>query len=164
MVPSKETQRIARLISEIRKEIGLISQVSNEALDVKRRFMQDTPGLLEIRGVAAIIHDFYNGVEKMFKRIAQELNGGYPSGGNWHRILLGNMATEIYNVRPQVISETCERALDEFLRFRHVFRHGYGFLLDWEKIRDLVVKIPITHDLLVADVEIFIDFLKSLID
>ena len=42
------------------------------------------PSRLEVRGVASVLQDFYSGVERVFERIAVELDGELPRGGDWH--------------------------------------------------------------------------------
>lgn len=40
-------------------------------------------------------------------------------------------------VRPAVIHRALANRLSDYLRFRHLFRHTYGFDLEWEKRRPL---------------------------
>jgi hypothetical protein len=40
------------------------------------------------------LHNFYTGCERIFQLIATELNGGLPSGSDWHRRLLTRMQIE----------------------------------------------------------------------
>jgi hypothetical protein len=35
--------------------------------------------------------------------------------------------------RPAVIGRTLATRLMDYLRFRHLFRHSYGFELDWQR-------------------------------
>ena len=39
--------------------------------------------------------------------------------------------------RPAVISHSLDLGLFKLLRFRHLFRHTYGFVLLWEEIKPL---------------------------
>ncbi|MGB9887889.1 MAG: hypothetical protein ACPLRW_12990, partial [Moorellales bacterium] len=51
-----------------------------------------------------------------------------PETLRWHKQLLNRMTLEVPEVRPPVISKDLARTLDEYLRFRHVFRNVYGTL------------------------------------
>ena len=65
------------------------------------------------------------------------LPGGVPTGKHWHRRLLHTMSLEIPGVRPAVISKALAGDLGEYLRFRHVFRSVYGFVLDQHRMQPL---------------------------
>ncbi len=65
-----------------------------------------------------------------------------PEGANWHHDLLRQMATDLADARPAVISEETAAALDEFRRFRHLVRHVYTIHLDPQKMRPLLESLP----------------------
>ncbi|MBI2265735.1 MAG: hypothetical protein HYU64_11260, partial [Armatimonadetes bacterium] len=90
------------------------------------------PSSLEVRAAGSILHDFYSGIEKIFRRISSNLDGDMPSGEDWHLELLERMSLAVEGLRPSVISEGAKSKLSEFLRFRHLFRNIYGFELKWE--------------------------------
>ena len=80
----------------------------------------------------------------MFVRIARELNGGVPQAEQWHRELVRNMALDIPSVRPAVIDADLAASLEEYLRFRHVFRNVYREELSAERMRPLETRMPAT--------------------
>jgi hypothetical protein len=41
-----------------------------------------------------------------------------PQGTEWHKILLDQMAKEIFQLRPALISDQTRKALDEYRAFR----------------------------------------------
>lgn len=43
------------------------------------------------------------------------------------------MTIEIPDIRPRIISNDFAEELDEYRRFRHMFRHSYGAELCWRK-------------------------------
>jgi hypothetical protein len=88
------------------------------------------------------IHSFYNGVEGIFKRIADLLDRQRPRGAQWHRELLDLMAAPAQR-RPAVISAQLRDTLEEYLRFRHRFRHSYSFDLDVDEMAPLAAKCRI---------------------
>ena len=81
--------------------------------------------------MASVLHDFYSGVERVFERIAVELDGELPRGGDWQSQLLNRMEEEVEGVRPRVLTSDLAERLRPFLRFRHLFRNIYGGQLRW---------------------------------
>ncbi len=84
------------------------------------------------------LHNFYTACERIFKLVAKEVNGGVPATEDWHKRLLQQMALDVNNLRPAVISRETLKALDEMLGFRHVVRNLYGFELEPERIDKLI--------------------------
>ncbi|MBI5399534.1 hypothetical protein HZB07_02810 [Candidatus Saganbacteria bacterium] len=88
---------------------------------------------------ATFIHNFYNGIENILKRILVLKNKKPKEGATWHKDLLAS-ATEA-----EIISEDLCTALSNYLSFRHFFIHGYGFTLKWEALQPLVNNINKTY-------------------
>jgi len=94
------------------------------------------------RAKGSILHDFYNGVERIFELITENINGKTTLNGQWHKRLLYQMTAEIKDIRPIVISNNLAAELDEYLSFRHLFRNIYGFELDSNRLDVLIEKFP----------------------
>jgi len=92
---------------------------------------------IEVRAAGSILHDFYSGIEKIFERVALAVDKNLPEGVDWHKELLFQMTRPLEGIRDKIISEDLLQKLKEFLRFRHLFRHIYGFELKWERISPL---------------------------
>jgi hypothetical protein len=72
------------------------------------------------------------------------------------------MTTELETVRPAVLDRATARQLDDYLRFRHLFRNLYGFDLDWERCSRLLDGMPETFGRLENELAAFIQFLKKM--
>ena len=83
--------------------------------------------LLELAGVATLLHNFYNGVENILKRILLEKGISIPQGSAWHKELLNLSEQE------HIITQSTKKQLGEFLAFRHFFSHPYALDLYAEK-------------------------------
>ena len=127
-----------RLAAEIEEELGSLELLREQSAEVPKG--EDS---FTLRARGSILHDFYNGVERVFTRIAEELNGGLPQGDRWHQQLLKDMSLEIPGVRPAVIDARLANSLAEYLRFRHVFRNVYGFVLEAERMRPIEERLPV---------------------
>jgi hypothetical protein len=95
-----------------------------------------------VRAGGSILHDFYTGIEKIFESIAEEIDHRIPLGEEWQSELLRQMTLDVPGLRPPVISAGTEKKLREYLGFRHLFRKRYGFELDWQKLKKLLLGLP----------------------
>jgi predicted nucleotidyltransferase len=119
----------------------------------------DPPTRTELRAIASMLHDFYTGVERIFERIAVQLQEGLSRGEHWHMDLLEQIAAEREGTRPAVIDKPLKVLLKEYLEFRHFFRHAYGAELKWVKLRPLTEGMSETFTQLEKQLETFFDYL-----
>ncbi len=124
---------LVRLRSEIENELESLSRLTNDLVDCEE---VGTTSVV-MRAKASIFHDFYTGVERIFTKIAAELNGGIPNTPQWHADLLRDMCLNLEGIRPPVITKEMCDSLLPFLRFRHLFHNMYGFCLDPPRIGEL---------------------------
>ena len=154
-------RKFALVRADVESELESLSQLTDELNLTLKRFGKE-PSSIEIRAMGSILHDFYCGVEKIFERIASEIDGETPKGENWHFQLLNRMTFEIPEVRPAVIGRGTADKLKDYLRFRHLFRNVYGSHLEWEKVEDLTVPFAGVLEAFSSDIGGFLDFVDSL--
>jgi hypothetical protein len=102
---------------------------------------------LELAGVAALLHNFYNGIENIIKQIFQSRSINIPQGTSWHQELL-LVATE-----SQIISQSLVDDLKRFLAFRHFFSHAYALDLYPQRMEPLVADAAIIFKKLKKEIE-----------
>jgi hypothetical protein len=94
-----------------------------------------TLSALELAGVAALLHNFYNGVENIIKQVFESRSFLIPQGESWHRDLLFEA------VEKGILSDLLVNELKRYLAFRHFFSHGYALNLFPDRIEPLVAGI-----------------------
>lgn len=149
------------LKSEIEKELGELERLNYEMSEVLSR---RSPSFLETRAAGSIMHDFYSGIEKIFKRIAATIDRDVPEGDEWHADLLKRMAIPIEDIRPAVVSKKLRDNLGDYLRFRHLFRNIYGFELKWERCKTLGSAMDKTMKNFKKEMSKFLKFVDSIKD
>ena len=125
---------------EIQNELQNLERLAKEVKRYLAKAPTD-PGYLEISGIGKLIHDFYNGIEQIFERVAVRIDDDLPQGSHWHTDLLHRMEMAWGEKRPAVINHSLALELQKYLRFRHLFRHSYGYELLWEEIQPLAKRL-----------------------
>jgi uncharacterized protein YutE (UPF0331/DUF86 family) len=120
---------MADLKKRVEAEFENIDRVVAELPDAN--LLSDLSGL-EVAGVAALIHNFYNGAENVLKQILTARGQQLPEGSSWHRDMV-NIA-----VAEGILSESTASELRRYLAFRHFFSHGYSFDIDENRLIPLV--------------------------
>ena len=126
--------------------------------------MKRKPSNYLVRAGGSILHDFYTGIEKFFESIAKEIDDRIPMGEELDSELLRQMTLDIPGLRPPVITASTEKKLLEFLGFRHLFRKRYGFELDWQKLRKLLLGVSQVRTQLEKEIGKFFEELDSIFE
>lgn len=127
--------RLLIVRDEVEEELAGVAELRRNWQEIKE---QSLPPALEKRLAASVLSDFYMAAERVFKLIAKEIDRDLPQGEDWHKQLLRQMSVELAEIRPAVIDKQLYRALEEYLKFRHLVRHIYGFQLDYERFVHLI--------------------------
>ena len=156
-------ESLPELIAEIKDELRLLEKLVFEIQETGQNIPQ-SPREQRIyeESLALKLHNFYTGYERIFQKIAGDINGNVPTSPDWHKRLLRSMTLDIENIRPPVLSQKTEKALSEYLAFRHVLRNIYGFEIDSEKLSGLVQKVEKTYQEVKNDLNRFLHFLREM--
>ncbi len=121
-----------------------------------------SPGGYNVDAAALNLHGFYAGLERVFLIVAERIDQSAPSGASWHRELLLQMAVELPDVRPAVISADLVDELDRYRGFRHVVRNVYAHVLDARRVGELVESLPSMLARLRAELTTFAEALDEI--
>lgn len=136
-----------KLSQKIKIELENIDSVINELPSYSKLPSLST---LELAGVAALLHNFYNGIENILKQILVSKNVVVPEGKSWHKDLLETVTTK------EIISNECKNYLGQYLAFRHFFSHAYALDLYPDKMEPLVENSEIVYSLFKKEIEKFL--------
>ena len=149
----KLTQRINDELAKIEDTLARIQRglekIEVVSVDVKE-FIENT--------IATDLTDIYSGIERIFERIASEIDGHLPRGSRWHKNLLEQM-TKQRPERPPVISDNTFLQLGELLAFRHRVTNIYGRELKYD---NTLAHAETIHELFAAVSQDFNTFTDSL--
>lgn len=129
------------MAERIQRDLALIDQLLAAYADLLVQVEQKPPDLVQVTALASVLHSFYNGLESIFVIIAREVDHVVPSGDRWHRNLLEQMG-EANEFRDAVFPPLLQVQIQNYLAFRHYYRHAYSFFLRWGELRELV--LPLT--------------------
>ncbi len=99
---------------------------------------KDDYSTAELAAVATFIHNCYNGIENILKRILSLKNIKTKDAPTWHKDLLKTALDE--GIIPNDLYET----LSNYLSFRHFFVHAYSFNIRWDELKPLADNLPET--------------------
>ena len=133
------------LSERIQRDLALIDQLLQAYADLLAQVEQQPPDLVQVTALASVLHSFYNGIESVFVTIAREVDDAVPTGARWHRDLLEQMG-EANEFRNAVLSPPVMTQVQDYLAFRHYYRHAYSFFLRWEELRELVLPLNLVWE------------------
>ncbi|HEX5718910.1 MAG TPA: hypothetical protein VF179_22300 [Thermoanaerobaculia bacterium] len=111
--------------------------------------------------VAYRLHSLYTAFENIFRNISKSFENRLDPS-SWHRQLLERMRLDLSPVRPAVVDEEAFEKLDELLRFRHLFRTGYGLKLDALRLQLVVRKALELRLIYPEQIDRFLEYLRRL--
>jgi len=151
--------KFGEMVKALSEELAAMDALRGELTSLRKA---PYPGVYRAQG--SVLHDFYTACERIFLRIAKDIDGDVPQGEHWHIELIKRMASERGDIRPEVISEDLARALRPYLGFRHVFRNIYGYELHPDRLRPLIERFDGTFDGFQEEIQRFMVFLKQVLD
>lgn len=128
-------------VEDILVEIEKIEKLFKSFAALIEKVKHRNPTFIELNALAMFLHSFYNGLENIFKLIAKKIDKKMPTGERWHIDLLEQMAKSISNRNQIILSNRTFEDLKEYLGFRHFSRNAYSFDINWDLMKDLVIRI-----------------------
>ena len=124
------------LKAEIAVEFAALRQVADELAALRTDVTGREPTVREKTAAAAFLAQFYSGLENILKRLSRFHGVELPGGENWHFDLFKRFCPPGHPPLPTLFDDALARQLGPFRRFRHVVHHGYGFQIEWDRMRE----------------------------
>lgn len=90
----------------------------------------------EVIALGTLLQNVYGGIEGILRYQLQNRGVKLRKDENWHKDLL------IKSRQRGFVSDAQFEGLLELLLFRHMHIHGYGFMLDEKRLRQLAAPVP----------------------
>jgi len=129
------------LCEEIAIEVELLESVIKEISLLRNDLTEREPTVREKTAAGAFLAQFYGGIENIMKRISLFHSVPMPTGDNWHTDLFRRFCQPPYKTLPLLFDEQLAIDMAPFRKFRHVVYHGYGFELDWDRMKEGLARI-----------------------
>ncbi|TYB31253.1 MAG: hypothetical protein FXF47_05095 [Candidatus Mcinerneyibacterium aminivorans] len=113
---------------EIKNIDNLIKEMEPLFLKIQS---EDTFNSTELYAAAAFLHSFYNGIEKILKIISKDHYSKNITGKKWHKNLL-------LFAKDRILKKSSINLLEDYMGFRHFFRHAYTFQIKYKYIKKLI--------------------------
>jgi hypothetical protein len=151
-------ERLILLEASVRGDLAVIDELFS-ALDSSAPGSDPTEERLIVN--AYRLHNLYTAFENVFRGIAQAFENTLDERSGWHRQLLERMRLDLSPIRPAVIDDAAYVALDELLRFRHLFRSAYSARLDAGRLALVLRAAEGLRPLYRSQIERFLEFVKA---
>jgi len=125
-------------------ELGLMETTVLEVVALSESVSGRGVSNWEKTAASAYLAQFYMGVENILKRISKFYNVPLPKTDSWHIDLFNRFCSPSEKPLPTLFDESLKADLTGFRKFRHVVHHGYGFMLDWDRLIVGIEKIEDT--------------------
>lgn len=133
--------RANELKADLAVEFDALRQVANELEALRRDVAGREPTVREKTAAAAFLAQFYSGIENILKRLSRFHGVELPAGETWHLDLFKRFCAPGQPPVPALFDDGLARQLGPFRRFRHVVHHGYGFQIEWDRMREGVEQV-----------------------
>jgi hypothetical protein len=127
--------KLSELKEETAIEFQLIETVVKEIKALQIEVAGRNPMVREKTAASAFLAQFYGGIENILKRICKYHNVPLPTGDTWHTELFRCFCDPPKQPLPLLFDKKLTSALIPFRKFRHVVYHGYGFHIEWDRMK-----------------------------
>jgi uncharacterized protein YutE (UPF0331/DUF86 family) len=119
-------EKLKKSIEEEKRHIDETLRLFLETKSKKKQTKNDSVA------ISVYVHNIYMGIENIFRRILQFKEINVVKTEPYHKELLKTA------IQQGIVAQDMYDTLKEFMGFRHRVVHGYGYMLEPEKMRFLI--------------------------
>jgi uncharacterized protein YutE (UPF0331/DUF86 family) len=93
--------------------------------------------IYETIALGKLLQDVYTGIERILRSKLEQQGIKVPRTESWHKEIL------LEAKQKSIVTEDQFDAFRKLLLFRHLQIHGYGYMLDEQRLRELAVPLPV---------------------
>lgn len=126
---------------------------------------EHTPTKKDKRSLALMVHDFYSGIERIFKTCISRIDGDLSDleeEPDSHDRIIRRATSDDLSVRPPIVSSEHREILLDLKGFRHIIHHNYSHQLEWQQMKHFVENFNEMYKNLVGDINEFLDTIEEL--
>lgn len=97
---------------------------------------QEELSTYETIALGKLLQDVYTGIERILRSRLEQQGTKSPKSESWHKEILINAQ------KKSLISQQQFEVFRKLLVFRHMQIHGYGYMLDEQRLRELAGPVP----------------------
>lgn len=143
-------------MDELLQEIAAEKEHISETLRALQKALErKEKTIIELAAVATFLQNIYNGMENILKRILKFKEVAIPRSKTYHKDLLD------LSVDNKIISFELSKKFDEYRAFRHFSVHGYGIMLDRERLIPLAKNLSSVWKKFESELDILIKSMKD---
>jgi hypothetical protein len=149
------------LRAEVRLELDRIDTVTGELQKLAQDVEDREPTVRERAAAGAFLADFHMGVEHILERIMRYHGLERPRSERWHIELFQQFCPPATGPLPALFPEELAEQMRPYRRFRHVVHHGYGFELEWSRMKEGIEQADEVRQQFGRQVQRYLDTLSS---
>jgi hypothetical protein len=147
---------------KIEYEISQINKLFSEGKPLLDLCKYKELDFIEKSAAGSFLHSFYNGIENLILMIFKSIPENIPNDTHWHKRLL-DKSFESTEKRQPLFNKEYKKQLENYLNFRHLFRHTYEYQINPILLKPLINEVGIFWEKLERDIYKFVEeFLNSL--
>ncbi len=143
-----------QLAEEIKLEVELLRELLDGATDIVAKVKADQPDPTDKLAAGSLLQSFYNGIEKIFRSIAEHADNWKPKG-QWRHELIDLMSRPTSD-RDALLDDELRKHVDRLKDFREAYRYSHFFRLEWNTVAAMLMNLDNVMQVLCRRIDVML--------